>query len=458
MSLSAPARQRRLAFAIGGGTTLFATYWVFFSSGVPVWGAPKASSTDIAAGQELFEHQWTANDPLAKHDGLGPVFNATSCVACHFQGGVGGGGSMSHNATHFEVMPAPGVSAEWKAGTLHKFSVKKEERETFRGLKKQFPTVSVSVPVPPSGGHCGYSPPPVPFDPVRSDSVQSTAMFGAGWIDRISEKAIVYNHRRRAVKSVAAEFGVDFGGVPVGRLRTLADGRVGRFGWKANHASVKDFVAAACADEIGLGTPHKPQSTSFTRPSAAAEATPDLSHDQFDQMVSFVKTLPRPEQVTPSDGQAAHAAADGQKLFASVGCATCHVPDLGGVRGVYTDFLLYTVDDLPPPGLPGSGGPYGPDPLPEFPRPDDEPRAAEWKTPALWGVADSAPYMHDGESATLEDAIKRHQGDAKGVTAKFNALSPREQADVVAFLKTLKAPTSAPAVKDMSVTDLRRKA
>ena len=451
MSLSAPARQRRLAFLVGGATTLFATYWVFFSSGLPVWGAPKANASDIAAGQELFEHQWTANDPLANNDGLGPVFNATSCVACHFQGGVGGGGSMSHNATHFEVMPIPG-SPDWKAGTLHKFSVHKDDRETFRGLKKTFPTTTISAV---TMGGC--APTPVPFDPVRSDSVQSTAMFGAGWIDRISEKAIVYNHRRRSVKSVAAEFGVDFGGVPVGRLRTLADGRVGRFGWKANHASVKDFVAAACADEIGLGTPHKPQSTSFSRPSAAAEATPDLTHDQFDQMVSFVKMLPRPEQVTPSESHQARAAADGQKLFASVGCATCHVPDLGGVSGVYTDFLLYTLDELPPPGLPGTGGPYGANPLPEFPRPDDEPSAPEWKTPALWGVADSAPYMHDGESQTLEDAIQRHKGDAKTVTAKFNQLSAREQSDIVAFLKTLKAPVSAPVVKDMSVTDLRRK-
>ena len=278
MSLSAPARQRRLAFWAGGGMTLFAGYWVFFSSGLPVWGAPKASAVDVAAGQELFEHQWKANDPLAHNDGLGPVFNATSCVACHFQGGVGGGGSMSHNATHFEVMPVAG-RADWQAGTLHKFSVKKDERETFRGLQQRFPKVNVARGGVSSDGHCGYTPPPVPFDPVRSDSVQSTAMFGAGWIDRISEKAIVYNHRRRSVKSIAAEFGVDFGGVPVGRLRTLADGRVGRFGWKANHASVKDFVAAACADEIGLGTPHKPQSTSFTRPSAAAEDTPDLTHD-----------------------------------------------------------------------------------------------------------------------------------------------------------------------------------
>ena len=378
------------------------------------------------------------------------MFNATSCVACHFQGGVGGGGELSHNATHFEVMPRPGDPA-WRAGTLHKFSVRPAELESHRALRKQFPSVMVSAASP---GHCDSG--PVPFDPLRSDSVQSTAMFGAGWVDRVSEKAIVYNHRRRSVKSVAAEFGLDFGGVPVGRLRTLADGRVGRFGWKANHASVKDFVAAACADEIGLGTPHKSQSTSFTRPSAAAEATPDLTDGQFEQMVSFVKMLPRPIEIAPPGSDAGRAAKAGKKLFTTVGCATCHVPDLGGVKGVYTDFLLYTLEDLPPPGVPG-GDSYGPPPLPEFPRPDDEPRPAEWKTPALWGVADSAPYMHDGNALSLEDAIARHLGDAKSVTKKFDALDTRDKADLIAFLGTLKAPPTAPPLRDLAVTNLRRK-
>jgi CxxC motif-containing protein (DUF1111 family) len=73
------------------------------------------------------------------------------------------------------------------------------------------------------------------------------------------------------------------------------------------------------------------------------------------------------------------------------------------------------------------------------------PVAPEWKTPPLWGVADSAPYLHDGRAETLEEAILAHAGEARDVTANYKALSPTEQVQVIAFLKTLRAPKSAAA-------------
>src|SRR5262245_59444469 len=57
------------------------------------------------AGDRLFNHQWTQNDELAGGDGIGPVFNAKSCVACHFQSGVGGSGSLMDNVTTFTIRP-----------------------------------------------------------------------------------------------------------------------------------------------------------------------------------------------------------------------------------------------------------------------------------------------------------------------------------------------------------------
>jgi cytochrome c peroxidase len=131
---------------------------------------------------------------------------------------------------------------------------------------------------------------------------------------------------------------------------------------------------------------------------------------------------------------------------------------MGGVKGVYSDFLLYALEDPPPPG--SGGGEYnsGPSPLLNLAqRPDDEPKPNEWKTPALWGVADSAPYMHDGSAATLRDAIAAHGGDAKSVREKYKALNPGDQAALVAFLGTLKAPPDAPQLRDPSITKLSRK-
>jgi CxxC motif-containing protein (DUF1111 family) len=172
-----------------------------------------------------------------------------------------------------------------------------------------------------------------------------------------------------------------------------------------------------------------------------------LDATQFRQLVAFVKTLPRPVEVEPSAPADRAAAARGKELFASIGCAACHVPDLGGVKGVYGDFLLYTMDDpAPAGGGSGSGRSYVVDPPVQWNLPtraDADPKPEEWKTPALWGVADSAPYWHDGSAPTLSAAILRHRGDAKGVTGKFQHLASSDQNAVVAFLKTLKAPPDA---------------
>src|SRR5262245_3644769 len=104
MRRSALDRQRRLV----GGALLVAVWcailW-FLSPGLPVLWGPWASAATREAGRELFEHEWTANDPLAHGDGLGPVFNARSCAACHFQGGVGGAGDSAHNIHNYAVHP-----------------------------------------------------------------------------------------------------------------------------------------------------------------------------------------------------------------------------------------------------------------------------------------------------------------------------------------------------------------
>ena len=84
--------RRRVAWGLSG---LFACGLVWLlTPGVPVVFAPRASAEVKAVGLTLFEHEWQPHDPLAQGDGLGPVFNARSCVECHFQGGVGGGGGQ----------------------------------------------------------------------------------------------------------------------------------------------------------------------------------------------------------------------------------------------------------------------------------------------------------------------------------------------------------------------------
>lgn len=449
MRLPSMACQRQLfvgsclALAAGFG------YWFYFTDGIPIIWGPSASAAEIAQGRDLFEHEWTPNDPLAHGDGLGPVYNARSCAACHFQGGLGGGGGREHNALGFEVSPRPN-DREFHAGTIHNFSVDPACQESERMVKTLYPVVRGRTITSNEMGSCPYSVTIPDFDPVRTQSVQPTALFGAGWVDLISDRAILRNSRSRTLRTVAHELSANFDDIPVGRVR-MAAGGVGKFGWKGQFARLDSFVAAACANELGLGTP----TTEQARPLAAPDQTspPDLDRKQFRALVAFVKTLPRPVEVVPCNDKERSAAKRGKDLFASLGCAVCHVPDMGGVKGVYSDFLLYALEDPKPQG----GGQYNePPPQMQLPaRSDDEARPSEWKTPALWGVADSAPYMHDGSAATLQDAILRHRGDARKVLEKYQTLATVDQENVIAFLNTLRAPPDATPLGDASITRLR---
>jgi CxxC motif-containing protein (DUF1111 family) len=443
-----PTGQRRVAGLSVLAVAAVGIYWHFFSDGMPIIWGPSARAAEIAEGRELFEREWAPNDPHAGGDGLGPVFNAKSCASCHFQGGLGGGGGLEHNAVNFEVFPRPN-DPTFITGSLHNFSTNPTLKESERALRKMYPIVKGRT-IPPTPGSCSSAMVIPDYDPVHTQSVQTTALFGAGWIDLISDRAILRNERNRGVRSVAREMSFEFDNVPVGRARRV-NGGIGKFGWKGQFATLEEFVAAACANELGLGTPTSEQSKPLGDPTHSAE--PDLTKKQFRSLVAFVKTLPRPVEATGDSG-----AAHGKELFRTVGCAVCHVPDVGGVKGVYTDFLLYTLEDPPPPGSSGSEYGVGPSPLLGLPkRPDSEPKPDEWKTPALWGVADSAPYMHDGSAPTLRDAILRHGGDAKIVREKFKALAPNDQSALLAFLGTLKAPPDAPPLSNPAVTKLAQK-
>jgi CxxC motif-containing protein (DUF1111 family) len=282
-------------------------------------------------------------------------------------------------------------------------------------------------------------------DNLVRTSMNSTALFGGGWIDRISERAIRYEENKQMILSAARETTGTVETTAGGRARVLPDGRIGRFGWKSQFATLDEFVAAACANEMGLGTRHMPQAVPMGRKGATSE--PDLDDAQFDALAGFVRALPRPVQVMPSEPGAIAEVEHGRALFDSVGCAMCHVPDLGGVRGVYSDLLLH---EIKTPGSEpngrssgdgGGGGGYGISFRPVVSaKPLDAPTESEWRTPPLWGVADSAPYFHDGGSPTLEAAILRHGGDGIHVTRRYRALSDASKASIVAFLKTLRAP------------------
>jgi CxxC motif-containing protein (DUF1111 family) len=396
--------------------------------------APRQHPDDPAmaqAGRDLFVHKWVPKDPLAGGDGLGPVFNADSCVACHHQGGTGGGGGLSHNVTTFVVRTSHGGQAQ--EGVVHAHAVKGKDQETLRDVHSTLPAVSqpslaMLVRMP------GHENERISFPHGVHVSQRNTpALFGAKLIDEIPDRVIIQEERRQRLRHGLAPTKSE--NLPVGRVMRLADGRVGRFGWKAQSASLSDFVQAACANELGLGNPGQRQPTPLGRPAGRSPGH-DLTLEQCDQLTAFIAALPRPEERLPEQSRQREHVLAGKKLFHSIGCADCHTPDMGSVSGLYSDLLLHRMGQE----LEGGGSYNQPAPTNTPVSPGNGLEPDEWRTPPLWGVADSAPYLHDGRAATLEEAIRQHAGQGAAAAQRFERLGGPAQAQLILFLKSLRAP------------------
>jgi hypothetical protein len=317
----------------------------------------------------------------------------------------------------------------------------------------------------------------------------TTALFGAGLIDKIPDAVL---QGLAAVQSAHPEIS--------GRVPPIKLTRVGRFGWRGQMEHLHDFVLGACANELGLEVPGQPQPLDPLRPKYRP-ASIDLTAQQCRALTTFVAWLPPPKYVQPADAEKRRVVEQGYKAFHSVGCAACHVESIGPVQGLYSDLLLHDMglglsdpvlaraamvqteqsliptdkrykqegriiqDDIKvqPVSAQYGGGTQtvdnGTTYLTELgistviPSPTDKKTciltkyepvttslAQEWRTPPLWGLADSAPYLHDGRAATVLEAIAQHGGEAEPCLQRFIALSASERAAVLEFLGCLKAP------------------
>ena len=292
-------------------------------------------------------------------------------------------------------------------------------------------------------------------------------LFGAGLIDAIPDE-VLYEVALAQPPAVR------------GRVHRMKTGQAGRFGWKAQVASLKDFVMSACASELGLEAPGHHQADSPLDPDAMADArvgarenmtkqvnialaeitqgirpiapsTPfkpngralDLTQDECDALTAYVADLPAPVPVRPSSPRQASSVEQGRRTFQSIGCAVCHTPDLGQVRDIYSDLLLHDMGG----SLSDVGGYYNDSEDPDSP---DSPSVSEWRTPPLWGIRDSGPYLHDGRAAKLQEAINQHEGQAAQSARGFRALGSSGQSSLLAFLNSLAAPGSTGVVPERS--------
>lgn len=416
--------------------------------GLQAWNA-RVTPEKIAAGKHLFEHEWTVNDPLCgKGDGLGPVFNGDSCVVCHFQGGVGGSSGNKFNVTAFDVI-SKNVDNPPRSGVVHDGATQVAFRETKENVNQLFPPESWEVTVLEGGGMYGPDCKPSPLrertvqeshDPVFFHELNSPALFGVGLMDKISNMSVSFHGHKRTARKIADEMSGKFDGNRLGMIN-MVDGNVGKFGWKGQFASLEDFVASACAMEIGLtNQKHAQQVPREHR--VNDQATMDMTRKQLDELVCFVRSLPRPQQIMPTKPASIERVLRGEQVFLDAGCADCHVRDLAGIQQIYSDFHLYNLEPVKAVVSPADGGYSDGKAEEEFDFDRSHTHPDQWQTPALWGVADSAPYFHDGASKTLRSAIERHNGQANSSRQRFESCTKQDQNCLIEFLKTLKAPVA----------------
>jgi CxxC motif-containing protein (DUF1111 family) len=211
--------------------------------------------------------------------------------------------------------------------------------------------------------------------------------------------------------------------------------RVGRFGWKAQHATLIAFGADAYRNEMGITNDLFPREAMFGIDEALArrcDARPDpedaadrsTGRRGIDNFESFMRLL-APIARSHSD----ETTREGERLFAAIGCDTCHVPALttGASANplfdrrpvaLFSDLLLHDIGT-------GDGIRQG------------VAEAGEIRTPALWGLRMRRPLMHDGGSATIDDAIGRHRSEAELARRGFERLATQDRQRLLAFLRSL---------------------
>jgi CxxC motif-containing protein (DUF1111 family) len=365
--------------------------------------------------------------PETVADGLGPIFNNTNCFACHQQPDVGGapvvGGASAQTEVRFKT----------NAGIFDLVHVS---------------SINPSV--------CQDQ---VPFDAILTAHRKSNQTFGLGLIENIPDATILANQNRNLGRD-----GV-FGRAAIltdpvttriagGHFFDAPDGQVvGRFGWKAQAATLLGFDAQI--NELGettrfFPTDLSPHQGGLEPPNDAARnaaeppgllatdlqdtpANPSLpegpsNFDDLDRYVFFM-ALNSPPPTVPLTV----SALNGRALFTKINCVACHLPNMttgGGSKisavlnfvnvPLYSDLLLHDTG----PAL-GDGIQQG------------AASANEFRSAPLWGVRARAPYLHDGRAPDLMTAILAHAGEAQKIRDRFANLPAADQQDILNFLNSI---------------------
>jgi CxxC motif-containing protein (DUF1111 family) len=340
-------------------------------------------------------------------DGLGPTYNAQSCSECHQNVVTGGASQIAEHRTG--RVDASGGFFESLGGSLI------HSRATNAAIVER-----------------------VAFeDDVRTFRI-STNTLGNGFIECVANETLlaIRDAQPAEIRGTAVMVPVLEGGNAM---------RVGRFGWKNQHASLESFSADAYLNEMGITNPLFPdENTSAGRDvsfGTGFDLVPDPEDDGVD-VVAFANFMRSTK--APSRGRITRDVQAGEQLFNQVGCNGCHVATLRTVRAgtlinggafrvplalgnkifhPYSDFLAHDIAT-------GDG-------IPVLPGPEFAITRNLIRTAPLWALRTRNRLMHDGLSFTKQEAIQRHGNQAAGVRDRYNALTDQQRNLVLTFLDSL---------------------
>ena len=363
--------------------------------GSPLAGLRPAEIARFNAGLDAFS---AAEEP---DEGLGPVFTESSCVACHEAGATGGAG--------LRVVSRIGRLVGGRYDPMVEFGgplIQDQGIGSFNGVN------FVGEIVPPQATIVAKR--------------RTIPLFGLGLVDGVPDETLFAIARDQAMRRPRT----------AGRVGMVTDpltrqSRPGRFGWKAQQPSLLAFAGDAYANEMGITTPLFPDEScpqgdcSLLVSNPAASNPNDAENSTLQELADFMGLL-----APPPPGRFARDEQAGQNLFGRIGCADCHLQALrtgpNPVRALdrvvfapYSDFLLHDMGSLGDGIVQNQAGPN------------------EMRTAPLWGLRFQPSLLHDGRAKTADEAIRAHDGQGRPARNNYANLSPRERAQLLAFLNAL---------------------
>lgn len=416
-------------------------------------GMPEAHAMRWTKGRSFFADPWVeAGAATTLRDGLGPVFNARSCTACHPGGGRSSPPPLLAGEPPTAWQDTTGLTA--RLGHVGRPDPRYGEQLNTRSVRGLSLGAGHNSALGRGEGHlqvryqrrAGRLPdgePYVLWQPLYRVSAPAdgplhrASVLAPRLAPGLENVALIERVDEALIRSRIDPRDRDRDGIS-GRANALPQGASGRYGLKLSQATLAHQVASALSLDIGITSAMFPQEAcaimqkacrqarSGAGPAPAGGAQHEIDEALLADMVFFMRQLGLPTKAGTVPAQAStDATRRGLQAFNAAGCQSCHAT-AAGYLGLHSDLLLHDMG----PGLADG-------------RNEHLASGREWRTAPLRGLrwrgrlAQVESYLHDGRASTLQEAILWHDGEARRARQAYERMSARERQALRDYLASL---------------------